>query len=259
MHPAVAQSLFVRRPSRMAGFVVFSVCAHLFLAAALIAAQVFDLFGKGPEIDLQKKPIQASLVRLGKERDKKLLPRKEEPPPPPKKVEAPPAPVPTPPKPEVAAVPIPGVKPKEPPPSKQAGAKTDEPPRKRSLADAFSSAAAKPTEEELEGASDGDPLGDSAIQEGERYFGAIKAQIRRYYDVSDTISEQERMHLRAEVFIRVSARGDVLNAKLARASGNDLFDSAVLAAANKASPFAPPPPHLKSELEAKGILLEFRP
>ena len=36
-----------------------------------------------PTIDLDQKPIKASLVRLGKQRDEKLLPRKEEPPPPP--------------------------------------------------------------------------------------------------------------------------------------------------------------------------------
>ena len=40
-------------------------------------------------MDLDQKPIKASLVRQGKPREEKLLPRKEQPPPPPKEQKAP--------------------------------------------------------------------------------------------------------------------------------------------------------------------------
>lgn len=256
MHPAVANSLFVRRRSPVAGFVVVSVAAHVVVVAAAV---LVGMLNRPPPLVLDQKPIKASLVRLGKERDKKLLPRKEEAPPPPKEVVKAPPPTPEPPAPvkPAEAVPIPGVKPPEPAPAKQAGTKTGEAP-KRSLFDAFSKAAAKP-DEELEGASDGDPLGDSAIQEGERYYGALLSQIRRYYDVSSTIGEQERMHLRAQVLFRIGRGGELLDVKLAKQSGNDLFDSAVVSAAKKAAPFAPPPDHLRPALSGEGILLEFRP
>ena len=255
MHPAVAQSLLTRRSSRVGGFVVLSIAAHVLVVAAAV---VIGMFNRPAPIDLDQKPIKASLVRLGKERDKKLLPRKEEAPPPPKEVksEAPPAPV-QPEKPP-EAVPVLDAPPKPAPAAaKQAGEK-NAPPRK-SLFDAFNKVAASAKPEELEGAADGDPYGDSATQEGERYYGALKAAVHRNYDVASTISERERMYLKAVVLIRIGLRGELLDAKISTASGNPLFDSAVLAAAKKASPFGPPPEHLRDQLSGRGILLEFTP
>ncbi|MBX5482733.1 MAG: TonB C-terminal domain-containing protein [Myxococcaceae bacterium] len=153
-------------------------------------------------------------------------------------------------------VPVPGLKPPPAAPAKQEGVK--EAPPKKSLASAFGQFAQKPPEE-VEGVKDGDIHGDSAVQEGERYFGALKAAIRRYYDVSSTISEQERMYLRAEVAIRIGARGELLDVRIAKSSGNDLFDASVVSAAKKASPFGPPPDHLRPELSGRGIILEFTP
>ncbi len=261
MGPSNVNSLLQPARTPMLGvFIGASVGLHVVVALVAVLLGKFD---RSPRIVLDQEPIKASLVRLGKERDQRLLPRQESAPPPPKEVKAPPkppdpqpAPVPAV-APSPAAVALPGVKP-QPQPAPQPGAKTGETQQKpRSLADAFNRAASKP--EELEGAADGDPFGDSAIQEGERYFGALRAQIRRYYDVSKTIADGERIHLRAEVLIRIGRGGELLDAKLARASGNELFDSAVLAAAKRASPFSPPPDHLRSNLDAKGILLEFRP
>ena len=59
--------------------------------------------------------------------------------------------------------------------------------------------------------------------------------------------------------MRLSRSGEVLEARLAKASGNDLFDSAVLAAVKKASPFSPPPDHLRDPLQKTGVTLEFSP
>ncbi|MBX5482631.1 MAG: energy transducer TonB, partial [Myxococcaceae bacterium] len=74
MHAAVAQSLLVRRPTVALPFVALSFAAH---ALVVIVAVVIGLFHRPPPINLDQKPIKASLVRLGKPRDKKLLPRKE--------------------------------------------------------------------------------------------------------------------------------------------------------------------------------------
>ena len=79
MHPAAAQSLLAPRPSKVVPFFALSIAGHVgFIFVGLLANWVL-----APKlIDLDQKPIHASLVRLGKPREEKLLPRKEEPPPP---------------------------------------------------------------------------------------------------------------------------------------------------------------------------------
>jgi TonB family protein len=258
MHPAVNQSLLVPRRSRLGRFITVSLVGH---GLVLLAVALYATFFSAPRVVLDQKPIRASLVRLGKKRDEKLLPRKEEPPPPPpKKVEAAPAP-PTPAAPEPAkvAVPIPGVKPEPAPkPTPQKGEAKGED-RKNRLFGAFDKFSKSKPQEELEGEEDGDPNGDSAIAEGERYFGMLSSQVRRHYNVADTIPENERLYLKAQVAMRLNRTGEIIDARLAKASGNTLFDSAVLAAVKKASPFSPPPDHLRDTLQKSGIVLEFSP
>ncbi len=258
--PTLGQSLLVSRPSPVGRFVAFSVGGHV---AVLLIALVYARFNAGPRVDLDAKPIRASLVRLGKPRDPKLLPRKEQLPPPPKEVKAPatpPTPAPTPPS-NAVAVPVPGVKPEpsKPQPAPQTGEKAGEDRRKR-LFGAFDKMAKTSEPEELEGAEDGDPDGDSATAEGERYYGLLSSQIKRHYSVADTIAESERLHLKAQVAIRLGRKGElVTEPQLAKSSGNDLFDSAVLAAVKKASPFSPPPDPIRDALQKDGVVLEFRP
>lgn len=243
MHPIAAQSLLVRRRDPLGVFVLASVAGHAALVGVgLLAGHLF-----GPKvIDLDQKPIRASLVRKGKPRDERLLPRKEELPPPPAAEKA-------------VAVPIPGAKPepvKEPPPK---NAQKDGDERRKQLFGAFDKTAKAHNYEELAGQEDGDPDGDSAVQEGERYFGLVKAQVRRHYDVSNTIPEQERLRLRAEVRVTISRTGEVSDAMLHKPSGNTLFDAAVVSAAKKASPLSPPPDHLRERLGSDGVILQFTP
>jgi TonB family protein len=259
MDNAVNHSLLASRPSRLGRFVTLSLVGH---GLVLLAVGLYATFFSAPRVRLEQKPIRASLVRLGKPRDEKLLPRKEEPPPPPpKKVEAAPTPpTPAPPEPAKVAVPVPGVKPEPAPkPTPQKGETRGEDRRNR-LFGAFDKLA-RPSKqrEELDGAEDGDPNGDSATAEGERYFGLLSSQVRRHYNVADTIPETERLYLKAQVAMRLNRTGDVVEARLAKASGNPLFDSAVLAAVKKASPFSPPPDHLRDALHKRGIVLEFSP
>lgn len=240
LHPNAAHSLLAQRPSRVVPFFALSVVLHVgaialvLLASWLLAPKV---------IDLDQKPIKASLVRLGKPRDEKLLPRKEEPKPepPPEKVEVPvPVPVPAP-----KAVPIPDKDAKK-------------PTQKQDLFKALQSASKQAKPEELEGRADGDPNGDAAKEEGERYFGIISAAVRRYYDVSNTIPEAERRTLKAEVSMKVSASGEASDVRIKKSSGNELFDDAVVSAVKKAAPFSPPPEHMKKVLAA-GVTLVFSP
>ncbi|ATB42535.1 cell envelope integrity/translocation protein TolA [Cystobacter fuscus] len=258
MHPAANQSLLASRPSRVGRFLGFSLAGH---ALVLAAVGVYTTWFQAPPLKLEQTPIRATLVRLGKPRDEKLLPRKEQPPPPPpKKVEAPPSPTPPPPEPPKEAVAIPSLKPEPAPkPAPQRGETQGENRRDR-LFGAFDKLA-KPSkqEEDPEGAEDGDPNGDAAKAEGERYFGLISSQVRRHYNVADTIPDNERLMLKAQVAMRLGRAGEVLEARLAKASGNTLFDSAVLSAVKKASPFSPPPDPLRDMLQKSGIVLEFSP
>ncbi len=260
MHSAAnPSSLLAPRSTRMGRFLGVSLVGH---AAVLLAVGLYNTFLLPPPVVQDQKPIRATLVRLGKPRDEKLLPRKEQPPPPPKKVTAPPTPTPpapTPATPPPVAVAIPGVKPEPTPkPTPQPGETKGEERRNR-LFGAFDKLAKPTPPEDQEGAEDGDANGDAAKAEGERYFGLINAQVTRNYNVADTIPDEERIRLRAQVFMRLARTGEVVEAKLAKASGNGLFDSAVLAAVKKASPFSPPPDHLRDPLQKNGITLEFSP
>ena len=91
MSSAVSHSLLVSRPTRLSRFLVVSVVGHV---AVVAAALLYANFTSAPKLNLDQKPINASLVRLGKPRDPKLLPRKEVAQPPPKEVVAKPTPTP---------------------------------------------------------------------------------------------------------------------------------------------------------------------
>ena len=253
MHPAVAQSLFVRKPDPFGPFLIVSLVVHAALVGAILAFGYLDL---PPAIDLNQKPITASLVRLGKPRDPNMVPVKEEPVPLPQKIEGaekPPAPTKTP-------LPVPGVKPtSEPTQFQKQNGELSEAQRRKQLFGAFTKTAKQSKSQELEGQLDGNPFGDSATSQGEQYWGLISAQIRRNYDVSQTIPEQERVNLRAQVILFIGRSGDVLRAKLVKGSGNPMFDNAVMAATKKAGPFPPPPDHLRNTLQTNGVRLEFRP
>jgi TonB family protein len=243
-------SLLQDRPDPLATFVAVSVVGHV-LAVGLWLVGGWLL--APPKVDLQV-PVQASLVRLGKKRDEKLLPRKEAEAPPPKpKVEE--VALPTPAVPDTAVkIPTKDAKPEK--AEKKDGTKD----AKKSLFDAFAKGGKQDAPpEELEGEADGDPNGDAARQEGERYFGMLKGVVKRNYDVSNTIDEAERRRLRAQVVLLIGPGGELIDATVSVASGNDTFDSAVLAAVRKTAPFTAPPEHLRDLLKKDGVAIVFTP
>ncbi len=249
MSEIAADSLLRPRPSGLTPFVMASVVGHVLVVAVWLA---LSWVLRGPAISLDQQPIKASLVRLGKPRDEKLLPRKEEEPAPPVKT----------PEPVAAPVKAPAVDTAVKIPSKDAkpdkDSKKNAPDAKKSLFDAMNKAGRAGKVEETEGAADGDVNGDSARQEGERYYGLLKSVVQRNYDVSDTIPEAERRTLKAEVALWIGQAGELLEVKLSKPSGNALFDEAVVGAVKKASPFAPPPPNLREVLKKSGVAIVFR-
>jgi len=236
-------------------FVVVSVLGH----ALFFVLMLGFLERPKAKTTFVQKPIRASLVRLGKPRDPTLLPRQETAPAPPpaSNTPAPPAPIPPAPSPPAVSVPSPKA-PTTPPP--QAPSSTKPSNTSSSLLSAFSREAREAkTSSPPQGEADGDPMGDSAIQEGERYFGLISAAVSRQYNVSASIPENQRSRLEAFVLIRIASNGKPLESKLTKSSGNLLFDAAVESALKLASPFPPPPEHLKELLRKDGVQLRFTP
>jgi len=251
-------SALLQRDTGVLPWLGASLLVHAGLLGVLLLVRGL---GGGPVMKLDPEPIKASLVRLGKPRDQKLLPRKEELPPPPPGEQAPPVPVPEPvaaPPPPARAAPALDATPKA-PAAKATPDSKPSPEARKKLFGAFDKLGRAPKAQELEGAEDGHALGDSARQEGDRYLALITAQVKRHYDVSQTISPDQRLTLRAEVFIRISRTGEVMETRLARPSGNDLFDSAVIAALKRASPLSPPPAATVNEFQRQGVTLVFKP
>ena len=120
--PAAPVSLLARRSeATFPKFLFWSALVHV---AIFSLALVYAKLHEEPAIDLDQKPIKATLVRQGTPRDEKLLPRIEQPPPPPVEQKAPePVPVPEPPK-TVAPAPVAAP---APPKTKQAGEKKADP------------------------------------------------------------------------------------------------------------------------------------
>ena len=248
--PAPVQSLLHDRRDALPMFVALSVGLHVLAVAVWL---IVGWIMAGPKVDLQV-PIKASLVRLGKKRDEKLLPRKEVEAPPPKpevKEVAAPAPVPA-----DTAVKIPT---KDTKPEKADNKKDGQKDAKKSLFDAFAKGGSQAKPEELEGEEDGDPNGDAAKQEGERYFGMLKGVVKRNYDVSNTIDEAERRRLRAQVVLYIGPGGELIDVSISVASGNETFDSAVIGAVKKTAPFTPPPEHIRETLKKEGVAIVFTP
>ena len=77
--------------------------------------------------------------------------------------------------------------------------------------------------------------------------------------MSGSYSMRRQFGRHAQVLLRIGKGGSLLNAELVKASGNDLFDNAVLAAVKKAQPFSPPPEDLRDGLQKTGVVLEFSP
>ena len=228
----------------------------LLVHALFIGGALWLSLREPAKLEPTQKLVTAKLVRLGKPRDKRLLPRLETaaPPPPPKAVEVPlPKSTPTP---APAKAPPRQVQ----PPRQRHAAALASATRRQSLFSAFA-ATARPSDDELVGEEDGDPEGDSdSAEEGERYFGLILAKARRHYGITKAISPQELIRLKALVVLYIGATGELLrDPEVQKSSGNELFDQEVLMALKKAAPFGPPPRELAETLRTVGIAIEATP
>ncbi len=200
-----------------------------------------------------EQPIIAKLVRLGTPRNKRLLPRL-------------PSPTRSPSTSRVAPVPTPGAVPN---PAAVKERALEEKARRilqaqQRLADALGHIGPAPqgptgkTVEPPVGEADGDANGNAdTAAAGDRYLALVQATLRRNFVLPQTIGEKERMYLQAVVNMQIGADGRIIEARLAKSSGNTQFDDAISSALKRMTLPAPPPGFLAQYPD--GFQLNYHP
>ncbi len=240
---AIPVATALGRRDRMWPAVVASAMIHALLAAWAIARR------PPPPIDLDQKPIIAKLVRLGEKRPEEYLPRKDAAPPPP----APPAPAPAP----VAAT----APPKPAAPAEKAPPRAPQPsstgkPGGTSLASILSKVQ-RQVDEDKYGDPSGDAAGDSdSGSEGDRYLALVRNALQSAYVVPATISDRERMFLKATVVLFIEANGQISSFRFEARSGNPAYDAA-LERAIRVARLPPPPPEMREQFRRGGFGVKF--
>jgi TonB family protein len=239
-----------RQRRRLALMLVVSLGLHLFAVAA------WALFPQAPRraVDLDEAIVKTRLVKLGKPRDEKLLPRLPTSTPvvPDTKVE------PKPDRPEL----------KKPEPTKPEPAKPETKKSAADILDRFRSDNATKSLNDLiknkigeqtdEGQEHGDK--DGSALEGEitqSYFARVTARIQKAMEVSSVLSDDERVRLKAVLCMSIAEDGAVSDINV-KSSGSTVFDADVTAAARRASPVPAPPPPARARAAA-GVCFNFCP
>ncbi len=210
-------------------------------------------------LDFPDEPIKASLVKLGKPRDQKLLPR----------LETAPKPAPAP---KDKAVPVPtkdtpkdAVPEKEDPKTREDRMKDalariqDENEKDKARENALARIAqrvgdAEPEEGQEDGHAEGDSPTPTMVN---AYFGLLKARVKAHYQVPSVIGADACQRLVAQVMVRMNPDGSVSDVRIHKSSGADLFDSAVVSAVKQASPLPPPPENMRQMVKT-GFGFNFR-
>jgi colicin import membrane protein len=109
------------------------------------------------------------------------------------------------------------------------------------------------------GDPEGDPLGDaSEAAAGDRYLALVERALRESYVLPATISERDRLHLRATVVLIIDAEGRIVRHTFESRSGNDAFDAALERAVSDAR-LPPPPEELRQKCRTEGMAVTYRP
>jgi colicin import membrane protein/protein TonB len=230
---------------------------------AVHAALVGALFLHRPPavIDLGQKPIVAKLVRLGEVRPKEWLPQKPAEPPPGPVASAPPAPAPEPkpaPAPPPDAMAPPRAAPPKPAPAKAPPAAAA--PAQRTGGGGLASALSRiERDRKVYGSPDGDARGDAEEGEaGDEYLALVTRALQDTYNLPATISERERLHLRATVVLFIQPDGTVSRHEFESRSGNPVFDAA-LERAIRGARLPPPPAEMRERYRTQGLAVLYRP
>lgn len=203
-------------------FYIVSVVAHLILILAFGSGFFFN---NGKKIKFDS--VQARLVTLGKERDKKLLPRITKP----KKSKAN--------KIDKKANSLKPIKKDDKKDEKKVEKKEKKPPSlaellSDSMKDIKEDARAEETDEGAkDGVEDGDVTDPALALKANMYTRKVSALIRKNWNIPGIIKKEDLKLLSAEVFFRITYSGEVYSIQITTASGNNIFDSSVIEAIKK--------------------------
>lgn len=221
-------------------FIGISTLIHLALLGLWIALPSFSAHKL-----FNSPPISAKLVKLGKERDKKLLPRKEKP-----VLKK---------KPEEHQIkkkvinqgkqPVKKIVKKSEPKKKEPAKQTIE----KSLSKALT---ALSNDGRREGSEFGEALdGDLA----DSYNNKIQAMIKEAYKIPAILKKGDLDKLSVSIVLKIDSSGKPLAVSVIKPSGNGVYDHSVLSGARSINSFGAPPLLLRRKYASKGILVKLCP
>lgn len=196
--------------------------------------------------------IPVQLVRLGKKRDPKLLPRRIAPPPAPKAPDK--------------TIDLTPDDPKK-PPKKPEPRPPERAPTLSSAAERLLAGQADPDLDQAmqnlddpEGDPNGDPMGNAteAINPASGYALEVSRVLKANYAVPDLIPPSQRRFLEAEVVLFVERDGTISRFEFIRRHPNALFMGALEALLGRIR-LPPPPPNLAADMRDTGIGVVFKP
>ena len=242
--PPSRMSSFNERRGAQARRLTMTIAISTFVHLVVFAVWAFfPTDTKSPAINLDEAIVKARLVKLGKPRDPKLLPRiPTAPPPAPAEKKAPP----------VLEPPTAPDKEKIEPEKKSASDILDqfktENQKPRDLNDLIRDSVGEPDDEGQEfGDAEGTAL-DGEVTDS--YFARVTARIINSMELSSVLSDEERVRLKAVLCLKIGEAGEVSDIKVATGSGSTVFDSDVTAAARRSSPLPAPPPPARARAAA---------
>ena len=234
--------------SLLARFYAISVTAHLILILAFGSG---FLFGQNKKIKFES--VQARLVKLGKERDQRLLPRITKP----KKSKSHQE--------DKKGNSLKPVKKKEKKKKKVEKKVKKQPTLAELLSDSMKDikedARAEETDEGAkDGVVDGDVTDPALALKANMYTRKISALIRKNWQIPAIIKKEALKNLSAEVFFRITYSGEVYSIEVVTASGNNIFDSSVIEAIKRTGTLPlPKDRELKKLVLKEGFECPFTP
>jgi TonB family protein len=248
--PSAAMTSWAVRRTRQKRRFLLMLVVSLLLHLSAFAAWAFFPRPQRRAVDLDEAVVKTRLVKLGKPRDEKLLPRlPSSPPPPPPEQKAPPKL-----EPEKPATPD-ATKPAEKVSAADILDRFRSDNTTKSLNDVIKN---KIGDDDEEGQEHGDAEGTALEGEvTESYFARVTARIRGSMEVSSVLTDEERIRLKAVLCLQIGEDGTVSNLSV-KTSGSTLFDADVTAAARRASPLPAPPPPARARAQS-GVCFNFCP
>jgi colicin import membrane protein len=88
----------------------------------------------------------------------------------------------------------------------------------------------------------------------DNYMSDLDTHIKQNWSLPEWLAKRD---LKAQVRVLIDARGNILERKIVKSSGNPNYDEEALAAIDKSAPFPAPPEKFTAILSVDGIVIGF--